>query len=86
MFVKPAPPEPEVAPTVKAEPEIIAPVAPPPAEEVDETWEEKEDKLDAENIRPESPAPATPTEQKYQYKEGKCKCLEIRFITFQNLL
>ena len=47
------------------------PYAPPPTEEVEETWEEKEDKLDAENIQPQSPAPATPTEQKYQYKEGK---------------
>lgn len=36
--------------------------APPAAEEVDETWEEKEDKLDAENIEPET--------QKYDYKPG----------------
>nr|XP_055053589.1 eukaryotic translation initiation factor 4 gamma 1-like [Misgurnus anguillicaudatus] len=70
-FKEPAPPEPEATPPVKAEPENIPPVAPPPAEEVDETWEEKEDKLDAENIRPQSPA--TPTEQKYQYKEEQWK-------------
>lgn len=69
MFVlKPTPPEPEATPIVKAEPVSSAPVAPPPAEEVDETWEEKEDKLDAENIKPESPT--TPTDQKYQYKAG----------------
>lgn len=70
LILKPTPPEPEVAPPVKAEPENIAPVAPPPAEDVDETWEEKEDKLDAENIKPQSPTPTSPTEQKYQYKAG----------------
>lgn len=56
-------------PPVKSEQNEPAPIAPPPAEEVEETWEEKEDKLDAENIQP---TPATPTEQKYQYKEGLC--------------
>lgn len=67
LVLKHTPPEPEATPPVKAEPQSTAPVAPPPAEDVDETWEEKEDKLDAENIKPQSP----PTEQKYQYKEGK---------------
>ncbi|KAL1260327.1 hypothetical protein QQF64_008154, partial [Cirrhinus molitorella] len=74
-FKEPAPPEPEATPPVKAEPESPAPVAPPPAEDVDETWEEKEDKLDAENIKPQSPTPDTPTEQKYQYKEEQWKPL-----------
>uniref|UniRef100_A0A9J7ZUS1 Eukaryotic translation initiation factor 4 gamma, 1a n=1 Tax=Cyprinus carpio carpio TaxID=630221 RepID=A0A9J7ZUS1_CYPCA len=57
------------------EPESTAPVAPPPAEDVDETWEEKEDKLDAENIKPQSPTLSLPTEQKYQYKEEQWKPL-----------
>lgn len=35
---------------------------------MEETWEEKEDKLDTENIEPET---AKPVEQKYQYKEGE---------------
>uniref|UniRef100_A0A4W5PB12 Eukaryotic translation initiation factor 4 gamma 1 n=1 Tax=Hucho hucho TaxID=62062 RepID=A0A4W5PB12_9TELE len=39
------------------------PAANPAVEEVDETWEEKEDKLDAENIEPK------PGDLKYQYKE-----------------
>ncbi|KAG8444977.1 hypothetical protein GDO86_009936 [Hymenochirus boettgeri] len=38
-----------------------------PAEEQDETWEEKEDKLDAENIKP--------GEHKYKYKEEQWKPL-----------
>uniref|UniRef100_A0A4W4G240 Eukaryotic translation initiation factor 4 gamma, 1a n=1 Tax=Electrophorus electricus TaxID=8005 RepID=A0A4W4G240_ELEEL len=44
--------------------------AAPPTEEPEETWEEKEDKLDMENIEPES---TKPTEQKYQYKEEHWK-------------
>ncbi|XP_029111212.1 eukaryotic translation initiation factor 4 gamma 1 isoform X2 [Scleropages formosus] len=44
--------------------------APPTAEEVDETWEEKEDKLDAENIEPKA---HKPSDQKYQYKEEQWK-------------
>ncbi|XP_060799381.1 eukaryotic translation initiation factor 4 gamma 1-like isoform X2 [Neoarius graeffei] len=67
--------EPEVMPPVKLDQAEPAPVARPPVEEVEETWEEKEDKLDAENIQPQSPAPATPTEQKYQYKEEQWKPL-----------
>lgn len=59
---KPAP-EPEVA---QKEPSP-APTPTPPAEELEETWEEKEDKLDTENIEPDA---SKPVEQKYQYKEG----------------
>ncbi|KAL6472010.1 hypothetical protein MHYP_G00206600 [Metynnis hypsauchen] len=74
-FKEPVPPQPEAVTLAKTEREEPAPVAPPPAEEVEETWEEKEDKLDAENIQPQSSAPATPTEQKYQYKEEQWKPL-----------
>ncbi|XP_051535237.1 eukaryotic translation initiation factor 4 gamma 1-like isoform X2 [Myxocyprinus asiaticus] len=74
-FKEPTPPEPVATPPVKVEPESTAPVAPPPAEAADETWEEKEDKLDAENINPRSPTPDTPTEQKYQYKAEQWKPL-----------
>ncbi len=56
---KPAP-EPEVT---QKEPSP-SPTPAPPAEESDETWE---DKLDTENIEPEA---SKPVEQKYQYKEG----------------
>ncbi|XP_016357652.1 eukaryotic translation initiation factor 4 gamma 1-like [Sinocyclocheilus anshuiensis] len=62
---KPAP-EPEVA---QKEPSP-APTPAPPAEELDETWEDKEDKLDPENIEPEA---SKPVEQKYQYKEEQWK-------------
>ncbi|XP_070684791.1 eukaryotic translation initiation factor 4 gamma 1-like [Pempheris klunzingeri] len=61
-----APPEPEPAPA--SAPETQPPAASPPAtEEADLTWEDKEDKLDAENIQPES------TDKKYQYKEEQWK-------------
>ncbi|XP_063772684.1 eukaryotic translation initiation factor 4 gamma 1 isoform X3 [Pseudophryne corroboree] len=51
----PAPvPEPDKVPSI-------------PPEEQDETWEEKEDKLDAENIKP--------GDQKYKYKEEQWKPL-----------
>uniref|UniRef100_A0A3Q1ALL0 Eukaryotic translation initiation factor 4 gamma 1 n=1 Tax=Amphiprion ocellaris TaxID=80972 RepID=A0A3Q1ALL0_AMPOC len=61
------PPEPEPAPA----PEPQAPAASPPApEEADLTWEDKEDKLDAENIQPDPPKP---TDKKYQYKEEQWK-------------
>ncbi|KAG1932736.1 eukaryotic translation initiation factor 4 gamma 1 isoform X2 [Pimephales promelas] len=76
-FKEPTPPEPEVAPVVEAEPENTPPVAPPPPEDLDETWEEKEDKLDAENIKPQSPTPTSPTEQKYQYKAEQWKPLNL---------
>uniref|UniRef100_A0A673JFE8 Eukaryotic translation initiation factor 4 gamma 1-like n=1 Tax=Sinocyclocheilus rhinocerous TaxID=307959 RepID=A0A673JFE8_9TELE len=59
---KPAP-EPEKEPSP-------APTPAPPAEESDETWEAKEDKLDPENTEPEA---SKPVEQKYQYKEEQWK-------------
>ncbi|AWP04062.1 putative eukaryotic translation initiation factor 4 gamma 1-like [Scophthalmus maximus] len=59
---KPAP-EPS---STQAEPVPVAP-AEPPAEVVDETWEEKEDK---QNATPE------PTEQKYQYKGEQWKPID----------
>lgn len=63
-----AQPEPESAPTQV--PETQPPAALPPApEEADLTWEDKEDKLDAENIQPDSPESPS-TDKKYQYKEG----------------
>lgn len=63
-----APPEPEPAPT--RAPETQPPATSPPApEETDLTWEDKEDKLDAENIQPDSPE-QNATDKKYQYKEG----------------
>lgn len=63
-----ASPEHEPAPT--RAPETQPPAASPPApEESDLTWEDKEDKLDAENIQPNPPEP-TATDKKYQYKEG----------------
>uniref|UniRef100_A0AAY4E7V9 Uncharacterized protein n=1 Tax=Denticeps clupeoides TaxID=299321 RepID=A0AAY4E7V9_9TELE len=55
-------------------PEEPCPIA-PPVEDVEETWEEKEDKLDAENIKPQRPEAASPTEQKYQYKAEQWKPL-----------
>lgn len=61
-----APPEPEAAPAPAPETKPPA-VAPPAPEEADLTWEDKEDKLDAENIQPD---PLNPTDKKYQYKEG----------------
>lgn len=67
-----APPEPEPVPAPA--PETQPPAASPPApEEADLTWEDKEDKLDAENIQPDSPSTA---DKKYQYKEGGCLNLD----------
>lgn len=63
-----AAPEPEPAPTKAQETQPPAAVLPAP-EESDLTWEDKEDKLDAENIQPHPPEPNT-TDKKYQYKEG----------------
>lgn len=57
--------EPEPAPAPAPEPKPPA-AAPPAPEEADLTWEDKEDKLDAENIQPAA------TDKKYQYKEGGC--------------
>lgn len=57
--------QPEPEPTPAPPPEPNPPAAAPPAqEEADLTWEDKEDKLDAENIEPAG------TDKKYQYKEG----------------
>lgn len=58
---------PESAP-VEVQPTEPCPAASPSPEETDETWEEKEDKLDTENIEPET---EKSVEQKYQYKEGE---------------
>ncbi|XP_039986566.1 eukaryotic translation initiation factor 4 gamma 1-like [Xiphias gladius] len=63
------PPEPEPAPVPEPQPPAASP---PAAEEADLTWEDKEDKLDAENIQPDPPKP-TGTDQKYQYKEEQWK-------------
>nr|XP_046244410.1 eukaryotic translation initiation factor 4 gamma 1-like isoform X2 [Scatophagus argus] len=66
-----APPEPE--PTPARVLETQPPAASPPApEEAELTWEDKEDKLDAENIQPSHPEPTT-TDKKYQYKEEQWK-------------
>uniref|UniRef100_A0A7N8XBS6 Eukaryotic translation initiation factor 4 gamma 1-like n=1 Tax=Mastacembelus armatus TaxID=205130 RepID=A0A7N8XBS6_9TELE len=64
-----APPEPEPAPAPETQPLAASP---PASEEADLTWEDKEDKLDAENIQPDSPKPTT-TDKKYQYKEEQWK-------------
>uniref|UniRef100_A0A3Q3G4S0 Eukaryotic translation initiation factor 4 gamma 1 n=1 Tax=Kryptolebias marmoratus TaxID=37003 RepID=A0A3Q3G4S0_KRYMA len=61
--------EPEPAPTLEPKPPAASPPAP---EEADLTWEDKEDKLDAENIQPDSQKP-TSTDKKYQYKEEQWK-------------
>ncbi|XP_041656970.1 eukaryotic translation initiation factor 4 gamma 1-like isoform X3 [Cheilinus undulatus] len=66
-----APPEPEPAPAPATETQPPA-ASPPAPEEADLTWEDKEDKLDAENIQPE-PQKDTSTDKKYQYKEEQWK-------------
>ncbi|XP_075330157.1 eukaryotic translation initiation factor 4 gamma 1 isoform X6 [Odontesthes bonariensis] len=69
------PPEPEPAPAPA--PETKCPTASPPAlEEADLTWEDKEDKLDAENIQPDAPNPNS-TDMKYQYKEEQWKPINM---------
>ncbi|XP_056229786.1 eukaryotic translation initiation factor 4 gamma 1-like isoform X2 [Seriola aureovittata] len=65
------PPEPEPAPAPAPEPQPPAASSPAP-EEADLTWEDKEDKLDAENIQPDAPK-STATDKKYQYKEEQWK-------------
>ncbi|XP_040901885.1 eukaryotic translation initiation factor 4 gamma 1-like isoform X3 [Toxotes jaculatrix] len=65
------PPEPEPTPAPAPEPQPPA-VSPPAPEESDLTWEDKEDKLDAENIQPDPPMPNA-TDKKYQYKEEQWK-------------
>ncbi|XP_030599863.1 eukaryotic translation initiation factor 4 gamma 1 [Archocentrus centrarchus] len=67
---KVVPPEPEPAPAPEPQPPTTA--APPAQEEADLTWEDKEDKLDAENIQPD-PTNPTATDKKYQYKEEQWK-------------
>uniref|UniRef100_A0A8C7Z3V9 Eukaryotic translation initiation factor 4 gamma 1 n=1 Tax=Oryzias sinensis TaxID=183150 RepID=A0A8C7Z3V9_9TELE len=64
---RPLPPPP------KAQPLATSPAAP---EEVDLTWEDKEDKLDAENIQPESPT-SNDSDKKYQYKEEQWKPINM---------
>ncbi|KAM6918614.1 eukaryotic translation initiation factor 4 gamma 1a [Xenentodon cancila] len=44
-----------------------------PAEAADETWEEKEDKQNAEPDKDKPKAPPEPADQKYQYKEDQWK-------------
>uniref|UniRef100_A0A8C8IHH2 Eukaryotic translation initiation factor 4 gamma 1-like n=1 Tax=Oncorhynchus tshawytscha TaxID=74940 RepID=A0A8C8IHH2_ONCTS len=64
-------PEPEQAtPTSASDAKEPRPANTPAVEEVDETWEEKEDKLDAENIEPK------PEDLKYQYKEELCRPID----------
>ncbi|XP_034023700.1 eukaryotic translation initiation factor 4 gamma 1-like isoform X2 [Thalassophryne amazonica] len=63
------PPEPEPVSASAPETQSTAASAPAP-EEADLTWEDKEDKLDAENIEPHSP---NPNDKKYQYKEDQWK-------------
>ncbi|XP_024910633.1 eukaryotic translation initiation factor 4 gamma 1 [Cynoglossus semilaevis] len=65
-----SPPEPEPTPNPPPEPEPITASLPAP-EEADLSWEDKEDKLDAENIPPDSPQ--TNGDKKYQYKEEQWK-------------
>lgn len=61
-----APPEPAPTPAQETQPPAAAS---PPPEESDLTWEDKEDKLDAENIQP-NPSEQADIDKKYQYKEG----------------
>ncbi|XP_013881883.1 eukaryotic translation initiation factor 4 gamma 1 [Austrofundulus limnaeus] len=62
-------PKPEPAPAPEPKPAAASPPAP---EEADLTWEDKEDKLDAENIQPDSEN-SNATDKKYQYKEEQWK-------------
>ncbi|XP_070829542.1 eukaryotic translation initiation factor 4 gamma 1a isoform X2 [Chaetodon trifascialis] len=59
--------------STQADPVPVAP-AEPPVEVADETWEEKEDKQNAEPDRPK--ATPEPTGQKYQYKEEQWKPID----------
>lgn len=73
-----APPEPTPTPAQETQPPAAA--ASPPPEESDLTWEDKEDKLDAENIQP-NPSEPTVIDKKYQYKEGvfSLTCFRVIF-------
>lgn len=66
-------PEPEPVPASEPKPTAASPPAP---EEADLTWEDKEDKLDAENIQPDSDS-SNASDKKYQYKEGECLNVHI---------
>lgn len=72
-----APPEPTPTPAQETQPPAAA--ASPPPEESDLTWEDKEDKLDAENIQP-NPSEPTVIDKKYQYKEGVFSLTSFRVI------
>ncbi|KAM6970131.1 eukaryotic translation initiation factor 4 gamma 1-like, partial [Aplochiton taeniatus] len=69
-----------VAPLSEPEPSLPPLVDPPlassPAPEEEETWEEKEDKLDAENIEPDAPKASDAEGQKYQYKGEQWKPID----------
>ncbi|XP_026061836.1 eukaryotic translation initiation factor 4 gamma 1-like isoform X3 [Carassius auratus] len=69
-FKEPEEEEPAPEPEVSQEEPSPAPTPAPPAEESDETWEDKEDKLDTENTEPDA---SKTVEQKYQYKEEQWK-------------
>ncbi|XP_031646940.1 eukaryotic translation initiation factor 4 gamma 1 isoform X17 [Oncorhynchus kisutch] len=60
----------QATPTSASDAKEPRPANTPAVEEVDETWEEKEDKLDAENIEPK------PEDLKYQYKEELCRPID----------
>ncbi|XP_049582920.1 eukaryotic translation initiation factor 4 gamma 1 isoform X2 [Syngnathus scovelli] len=64
------PPEPEAVPTTSAEIQLPAPS--PASESNDLTWEDKEDKVHAENIQPNL-TEQTATNKEYQYKEEQWK-------------
>ncbi|XP_052470113.1 eukaryotic translation initiation factor 4 gamma 1 isoform X3 [Carassius gibelio] len=72
-FKEPEEEKPALEPEVAQKEPSPAPTPAPPVEESDETWEDKEDKLDAENIEPEA---SKPVEQKYQYKEEQWKPID----------
>uniref|UniRef100_A0A8C6M1P0 Eukaryotic translation initiation factor 4 gamma 1 n=1 Tax=Nothobranchius furzeri TaxID=105023 RepID=A0A8C6M1P0_NOTFU len=65
--------EPEPAPAPEPKPPAASPPVP---EEADLTWEDKEDKLDAENIQPDPQQPSA-TDMKYQYKEDQWKPINM---------
>ncbi|XP_061684261.1 eukaryotic translation initiation factor 4 gamma 1-like isoform X4 [Syngnathoides biaculeatus] len=64
------PPDPKVESTTSAETQRPGPS--PPLEDTDLTWEDKEDKLDAENIQPNT-SEQTATDKEYRYKEEQWK-------------
>ncbi|XP_057694695.1 eukaryotic translation initiation factor 4 gamma 1-like [Corythoichthys intestinalis] len=62
--------EPDVVPATLTEIQLPAPST--ATEDIDLTWEDKEEKLDAENIQPTRPGQTT-TNKEYQYKEEQWK-------------